>query len=144
MSTYSRRRMLELSLAGALGACGATQAAGSESASQPAPSPDESPADAPIKTRFFWTWDHSTQWVLNVGGAQTLGASNPYGRKTIRKGTCRAEFRLDNHISLDVYEAELPVYLDRKQDAGVLQFGRFLSLNRYFFAIPVDISPLAI
>jgi hypothetical protein len=35
----------------------------------------------PIRTRMFWTWDHSTEWVPNRGGAQTLGASNFYGRQ---------------------------------------------------------------
>lgn len=33
-----------------------------------------------IKTRIFWTWDHSSEWALNRPGAQTLGASNYYGR----------------------------------------------------------------
>ncbi|MDO8589401.1 MAG: hypothetical protein Q7T82_20450 [Armatimonadota bacterium] len=30
---------------------------------------------------MFWTWDHSTEWALNRAGAQTLGASNYYGRR---------------------------------------------------------------
>src|SRR6188508_2918090 len=34
----------------------------------------------PIRTRMFWTWDHSTEWVLHRAGAQTMGASNSYGR----------------------------------------------------------------
>ena len=29
---------------------------------------------------MFWTWDHSTEWVLNRPGAQTMGALNPYTR----------------------------------------------------------------
>ena len=33
-----------------------------------------------ITARLFWTWDHSTEWVLNRPGAQTLGASNVYTR----------------------------------------------------------------
>ena len=37
-------------------------------------------ADPPVKTRMFWTWDHSTEWALNRPGAQTMGASNLYGR----------------------------------------------------------------
>ena len=36
----------------------------------------------PIRTRLFWTWDHSTEWALNRGGAQTIGANNPYSRTT--------------------------------------------------------------
>jgi hypothetical protein len=39
--------------------------------------PKEEPA---IKTRMFWTWDHSTEWALNLLGAQTFGASNEYTR----------------------------------------------------------------
>lgn len=35
-----------------------------------------------IQTRFFWTWDHSTEWALNRRGAQTFGANNPYTRTT--------------------------------------------------------------
>jgi hypothetical protein len=38
--------------------------------------------DSPVKTRIFWTWDHSTEWALNKPGAQTLGASNYYARQT--------------------------------------------------------------
>jgi hypothetical protein len=34
----------------------------------------------PVKTRMFWTWDHSTEWALNRPGAQTWGALNPYHR----------------------------------------------------------------
>lgn len=37
---------------------------------------------SPITTRMFWTWDHSTEWALNKPGAQTMGASNHYGRTT--------------------------------------------------------------
>ena len=28
--------------------------------------------------RFFWTWDHSTNWCLNVRGAQNTGVANCY------------------------------------------------------------------
>jgi hypothetical protein len=38
--------------------------------------------DPPIKTRIFWTWDHSTEWALNRPGSQTFGASNHSGRST--------------------------------------------------------------
>lgn len=36
--------------------------------------------EAPIRTRIFWTWDHSTAWALNRPGGHDLGASNEYGR----------------------------------------------------------------
>ncbi|NIR00549.1 MAG: hypothetical protein GTN78_10170 [Gemmatimonadales bacterium] len=39
-----------------------------------------SPSSAPIKTRIFWTWDHSTTWVLNQPGEHNCGCSNEYGR----------------------------------------------------------------
>ena len=39
---------------------------------------DPGAADPPINTRMFWTWDHSTEWVLNRPGTQTMGASNDY------------------------------------------------------------------
>ncbi len=35
-----------------------------------------------VKVRMFWTWDHSTEWELNRAGAQTIGASNSYTKKT--------------------------------------------------------------
>lgn len=38
--------------------------------------------EAPLKTRMFWTWDHSTEWAVNRAGAQTIGACNDYGRTT--------------------------------------------------------------
>lgn len=37
---------------------------------------------AAIKTRMFWTWDHSTEWALNLPGSQTIGAANDYRRTT--------------------------------------------------------------
>ncbi|MHB0960371.1 MAG: hypothetical protein ACYC0X_08795 [Pirellulaceae bacterium] len=40
------------------------------------------PEAGPIRTRFFWTWDHSTTWALNRPGGHDLGASNEYGRTT--------------------------------------------------------------
>jgi hypothetical protein len=31
---------------------------------------------------MFWTWDHSTEWALNLPGAHTRGAANEYSRTT--------------------------------------------------------------
>ncbi len=31
-----------------------------------------------IPHRFFWTWDHSTNWCMNILGSQTCGVGNPY------------------------------------------------------------------
>ena len=31
-----------------------------------------------IKERFFWTWDHSTNWCVNTPGAQNCGVGNEY------------------------------------------------------------------
>lgn len=36
-------------------------------------------AQAPaLAHRFFWTWDHSTNWYLNQNGLQEIGFANPY------------------------------------------------------------------
>jgi hypothetical protein len=31
---------------------------------------------------MLWTWDHSTEWTLNLPGAHTMGAANEYSRST--------------------------------------------------------------
>ena len=36
--------------------------------------------EGPVTKRFFWNWDHSTEWELNKLGAQTFGCQNPYTR----------------------------------------------------------------
>ena len=33
-----------------------------------------------IKNRFFWTWDHSTNWCLNAPGSQNCGVANHYAK----------------------------------------------------------------
>ena len=35
-----------------------------------------------IPYRFFWSWDHSTNWVLNVPGEQVTGVCNPYCKES--------------------------------------------------------------
>jgi hypothetical protein len=72
MSAYTRRQLLE-SVSSGLSI--AIPARAMLKADTPA-------LDPTIKTRMFWTWDHSTEWALNRPGAQTLGASNPYSRTT--------------------------------------------------------------
>lgn len=75
---YTRRKMLRLSFVGTLGAVGLGDTGWYASAFA---SPVKAvQGDSPIKTRIFWTWDHSTEWVPHRPGAQTIGASNPYGR----------------------------------------------------------------
>ena len=32
----------------------------------------------PIKNKFFWSWDHSTNWSLHTLGAQNCGVANEY------------------------------------------------------------------
>ena len=34
----------------------------------------------PIPNRFFWTWDHSTNWCLHAYGAQNSGVANVYAK----------------------------------------------------------------
>ncbi len=78
---YNRREMMQ-----AAAACGVGSVPGVIGMSSPGfavdptqPSPSE---NSPIKTRMFWTWDHSTEWALNRPGAHTHGSCNEYGRST--------------------------------------------------------------
>ena len=45
-----------------------------------------------IPYRFFWTWDHSTNWCLNVRGSQNTGVGNFYTKDTkfFERDYCRA------------------------------------------------------
>src|SRR5437762_4164494 len=80
MSVYTRRQMLHVSVAGALGTVGPVRSMASDSFHTPrAEAPTAEPG---IKTRMFWTWDHSTEWALNLPGAHTMGAANEYSRST--------------------------------------------------------------
>jgi hypothetical protein len=72
MTQYTRREMLRLSAA----AVAAGTTVGTVNAQNDTPTSET----GPIKTRMFWTWDHSTEWALNRPGAQTMGALNPYMR----------------------------------------------------------------
>ena len=76
--TQSRREMLRLLMAAAV--VGPVCSGSSEGFQAfPAQTPKGTP---PIRTRMFWTWDHSTEWALNRPGAHTMGAANEYGRTT--------------------------------------------------------------
>ncbi len=77
MSTLNRRDMIQLSTAGSLGAVIGDVGFSAQKIAADAPS-----AEAQIKTRMFWTWDHSTEWALNRQGAHTHGSCNEYGRST--------------------------------------------------------------
>ena len=33
-----------------------------------------------IPHRFFWSWDHSTNWALHAYGAQNCGVANDYAK----------------------------------------------------------------
>lgn len=76
----TRRDALRLSLGGALAAAGTvvnTDIVAAGAAENAASGKENAP---PVRTRSFWTWDHSTEWMLRRPGAQTLGASNYYAR----------------------------------------------------------------
>jgi hypothetical protein len=77
MNDYNRRELLGLSVAGVAAMTEAAGPARSLVAREEAKDGDSTPS---IKTRMFWTWDHSTEWALNRPGAQTMGAMNPYFR----------------------------------------------------------------
>ena len=80
MAAYTRRQMLHVSMAAALGAVGPVGSMALDGLPMPrAQAPKREPT---IKTRIFWTWDHSTEWALNLPGAHTYGASNEYSRST--------------------------------------------------------------
>jgi hypothetical protein len=71
MTRNTRRDVLHLSLAGGIVAGLSPQARSLPSATA---------SREPVTTRMFWTWDHSTEWALNLPGAQTQGAANNYSR----------------------------------------------------------------
>ncbi len=78
MTTYNRRQMLNLSAAAALGAIRPFRSMIPESVPMLQAQPARGkPA---VTTRMFWTWDATTQWALNLSGAQTIGAANKYTR----------------------------------------------------------------
>lgn len=74
MSKIGRRSFLSGSLAAggtvALGACAATR-----------PELPPSPPSGKIPHRIFWSWDHSTNWSMNVPGEQNSGVGNAYTKK---------------------------------------------------------------
>jgi hypothetical protein len=80
MSIYSRRQVLQASMAAALGTPGLGDSAAP--ARIDAPQAESTKAEPPIKVRMFWVWDHSTEWALNHAGAKTIGSSDTYGRNT--------------------------------------------------------------
>src|ERR1700753_762604 len=77
---HSRREMLQLVTAAAIASAGPISSRALDSLSRL----QEQVANGtpPIRTRMFWTWDHSTEWALNRPGAHTMGAANEYGRTT--------------------------------------------------------------
>lgn len=80
MSPLSRRDMMQMS---AVCGLGATLAPVGAAETPPATAASADLTDAfPIRTRMFWTWDHSTEWALNRPGAHTHGSCNEYGRST--------------------------------------------------------------
>ncbi len=65
-------------IAGALAAGGAATLRGSQTACP------QLPPIAPsrkIQHRIFWSWDHSTNWSMNVPGEQNCGVGNEYTKK---------------------------------------------------------------
>ncbi|MBI2785505.1 MAG: hypothetical protein HYX60_04020 [Legionella longbeachae] len=49
--------------------------------------------------RFFWTWDHSTNWYLEQNGLQEIGFSNPYTKP--EDGFLNDYFRLIDFMSIN-------------------------------------------
>lgn len=82
MDTLNRREMLQWSTACGLGAMMGESGSSNQAYAADSPSMAATPGESPIKTRMFWTWDHSTEWALNRPGAHTKGSCNEYGRTT--------------------------------------------------------------
>ena len=82
MSALNRREMLKLCVVGSLGATIDESGSPRQATAADAPSAEVAAGKSPIKTRMFWTWDHSTEWALNRPGAHTHGSCNEYGRTT--------------------------------------------------------------
>lgn len=82
MSTFNRREMIQLGTASGLGAVIGGLGFSEQAFAADVPSPRATADVSPIKTRMFWTWDHSTEWALNRAGAHTHGSCNEYGRTT--------------------------------------------------------------
>lgn len=76
---YTRRETLGMTLAGVLGGMEIVRGVGGDAPVYAVPGAGQD-ASPPIKTRMLWTWDHSTEWLLNRPGAQTIGACNTYSR----------------------------------------------------------------
>jgi len=77
--SLSRRNFLRNSLVGTVGASSLVNyVARAEGIRTPAGTTGA--LEPPVKTRMFWTWDHTTEWWLNKVGSQTIGAANYYGR----------------------------------------------------------------
>lgn len=76
--TMNRREFL----AGTL-AAGGTAALGGCKTTAVSSSPDLPPIEnrGKIPYRVFWTWDHSTNWTMNVPGEQNCGVQNEYTKK---------------------------------------------------------------
>lgn len=82
MTTMNRREVLQLGLAGSVGALIHEPGAAGQGIAADAPAEEAAGGASPIQTRMLWTWDHSTEWALNRPGAHTHGSCNEYGRTT--------------------------------------------------------------
>ncbi|MBN1342846.1 MAG: hypothetical protein JXQ73_09220 [Phycisphaerae bacterium] len=76
----NRREVLQLGIVGGLGALIEGVGFAGEPSAAELSSTKVATGEAPIRTRVFWTWDHSTEWALNRLGAHTHGSCNEYGR----------------------------------------------------------------
>jgi len=74
MSTIGRRDFLS----GSLAAGSAAVVSGCMSSKPELP---PIPVSGKIPRRLFWSWDHSTNWSMNVPGEQNCGVGNEYTKK---------------------------------------------------------------
>ena len=82
MNTINRREMITTTAACGLGAVLSGAAGLAQTLAAETAPVQQTGKSSPIQTRMFWTWDHSTEWLLNRPGAHTHGSCNEYGRST--------------------------------------------------------------
>jgi len=80
MTAYTRRQILQASLGAAVGAASPIRSMISDGS--PILQAQVAKTKPAVRTRMFWTWDHTTEWALNLPGAHTMGAANDYSRTT--------------------------------------------------------------
>lgn len=122
----SRRDALVGSAAGAVAAAAAAQPAASAGASAGGTAAEPSlwrlarPKSA-LPNSFFWTWDHSTNWVLDDPGLQVDGCYNKYFK---RPDTFLADYRQLTDLSAGLGIKGITIYGFLRDSHGGEEYAR--------------------